>query len=87
MDIDFVGETDAFERQLLEQDLRAYGKLWDVLDALMSDPAEAKARARNSYVSTKDLWGTKVPGTDLTIFWRTKGSVVEIHVIAHDLGV
>ena len=45
---------------------RVYQRLWDALDRIAADPETAP----RSYVSSRQVFGTKVPGTDYTVFWR-----------------
>jgi hypothetical protein len=37
------------------------------------------------YVSTFDLWGSHIPGTNLTVFWRfDKGPILAVAIIASE---
>lgn len=64
-----------------------YDKVWDIIEKIESDPVEAQHAGWTNYVSSQDLYGTKVPGTDYTIFWRVSEDVLDIRLIAADLGL
>lgn len=70
--MDFYFEPDALAAvdQLWDIDPDAYDRIFDTLEAIAADPAEAKIRL-GKYVSTRDVWGTHVRRTDYTVYWKT----------------
>jgi hypothetical protein len=79
-----------FEPQALDaidalehDDPRTFDRIFDLLELLAADPVEAKVR-RGNYVSTRDVWGTHVPGTDYTVYWRTDPEVFVVYLVRED---
>lgn len=88
MDISFSDEAKAVEDRLFaDADLRPYNKLWDVLEQILSDPEQAKHAPWTNYVSSRRLWGTKVPGTNYTVFWRVDPGAVIVVLLVEDQGL
>lgn len=81
-------EAQASDDALFDAPGREYESVWDVIERIQLDPDEAKHANWTNFVSTFGLWGTKVPGTDLTVFWRVHADdVLEIALIERDRGL
>jgi hypothetical protein len=65
----------------------SYDRLWDVLDRILEDPVAAPTSPWAHHVSTRDLWGSKIPGSNATVFWRISGDTLHVVHIFRDLGV
>lgn len=87
MTIELAEDATAVVDALYEAPGNDYDKVWDTIERIEGDPAEAKHAGWTNYVSTQDLYGTKVPGTDYTIFWRARGSVLDVRLIVADRGL
>lgn len=89
MQVNYSKGAKAVEDHLYDNDPDAYEHLWEVLERIMEDPEEATYAAWSKYVSTRNLWGSKVPGTDYTVYWRVEsdGTVLMVYILASDLGV
>lgn len=87
MEPEFSPEADRVEEALYADDRHAYDRLWDVLDRIGELGEEAKYLGWASYVSSRKIWGTKVPGTDYTVFWRIANDKFTVALIVADLGV
>ena len=59
----------------------------DVLDRIRLDPEVATGAGWARYVSTKRVFGTKVPGSDWTVYWRIRDGVLEVPWILEDRGL
>lgn len=83
MTINFSPDAQAVHDQLRDdKSSRAYERLWEVLKRIDVDPEEAKHAGWANYVSTFNLWGSKVPGTDYSVYWRTDpGGVIVVHLL------
>ncbi|MCT1364036.1 MULTISPECIES: hypothetical protein [unclassified Microbacterium] len=68
-------------------DDHSYNQLWDVIERILEDPEYARRAPWSEFVSTRKLYGTKVPGTDLTVYWAVEGDTLRVHVIAADRGL
>lgn len=87
MEYDFTEAADKVERDLFETGARAYDSLWNVLDRIADDPEEGKFTFGTEYVSSRRVWATKIPGTDLTVYWRPDGDVLQVMWILDDPGI
>ncbi|MEX0159805.1 MULTISPECIES: hypothetical protein [unclassified Microbacterium] len=85
MEVSFANDAGDVVDQLREH---VYERLWDVLDQIMKDPDEAPHAPWSEHVSSLNLWGTKIPGTDYTVFWRIEDDdMLYVAVVTPDLGV
>lgn len=64
-----------------------YGRLWDVIERIIDDPEYARHAPWAQFVSSRKIWGTKIPGTEYTMFWGTEGDTLIVHLIEADLGL
>ncbi|WP_206445800.1 hypothetical protein [Agrococcus sp. KRD186] len=88
MDVEFAADALAVEEQFYAASGPEYERLWEVLDRILEDADEAKHANWSNFVSSLDLWGSKVPGTQYMVFWRTSpGPVLYVAVIALDQGI
>ena len=87
MTIELTDEAKAVDDDLYGDHSTTYDKIWDVLEKIDADPTEAQHAPWTNFVSTQDLYGTKVPGTTYTVFWRVSGDVLDVRLIVEDLGL
>jgi hypothetical protein len=88
MDVEFTPEAQAVDDKLYDTQGTEYESLWSVLDRIRKDSEEAKHANWTNYVSTRDLWGSKILGTDYTVFWRVSpGPVLTVALIVRDKGL
>lgn len=85
MQVEFTDAAGEVADRLEAHESRAYQRLWDVLDRILEDVEEARARA--SYVSSRKVWADKVPGTDYTVFWRVNDDDLLVVYILADIGI
>jgi len=64
-----------------------YDRLQDVLDRIAEDPEEAKYAPWTDYVSSRRLYGTKIPGGDWTVFWKVNEDGVLVVLLVQDMGL
>jgi hypothetical protein len=65
---------------------RAWDSLWDLLDRILADPEAAQHAPWASYVSSQRMFGSKIPGTDHTVYWWLDGDLVRVPWILKDTG-
>jgi hypothetical protein len=67
----------------------AHDKLWEVLERILEDPEAAQHAPWASYVASHRLYGSKIPGTSWTVFWRPDfdADLLLVGPIADDLGI
>lgn len=90
MRVSFVTpQAQVVERQFRDDEgSDSYEHLWDVLDRICEDPAYAqKGAAWAKYVSTQKCWGSKIPGTDYTVYWKVEGDLLQVLHLLHDPGI
>ena len=87
MEPNFTSEAGEVEDTLYESDRHAYDQLWMVLDRIAQLGEEAKYVPWVSYVSSREIWGTRIPGTNYTVFWRIDGDEFSIAHILKDVNV
>lgn len=80
---DFTDAARVIDDEFYQSAGSEYDRLWDVLDRIRADPEEAQHAPWSNYVSSQDLWGSKIPGTDYTVFWRVQPG--PLLVVAHIL--
>ncbi len=85
MDVAFSNAAGAVQEEFYARPGVEYDRLWDVLDRILLDVEEAKHAPWVSYVSTFDLWGAKIPGTDYTVFWRASETTLLVAEIVRDV--
>lgn len=81
--VDFTDAARAIDDEFYNSAGKEYERLWEVLDRICADPQEAQHASWTNYVSSQDLWGSKIPGTNYTVFWRVQPGPVL--VVAHIL--
>jgi len=54
---------------------RDYNKLWDVLEFIAADLEAARTDPRNRFISSRNEWGTHIPGTRYTAFWFANDAI------------
>lgn len=85
MNVSFANDAGDVVDQLPDH---VYDRLWDVLDKIVKDPEEAPHAAWSEHVSSQNLWGTKIPGTDYSVFWRIEDdNTLYVAVVTPDLGL
>ena len=85
MEVAFLASAAKVEEALYAQRGWDYEKLWDTLDRIRDESEDAAHASWSHYVSTFDLWGSHIPGTNLTVFWRfDKGPILAVAIIASE---
>lgn len=92
MDVVFADQATVVEAELPEH---AYNHLWDVLERILADPEHARGAPWAKFISTRKLYGSKVPGTDYTVYWKIgpagedagDDDVLQVAGIYRDIGV
>ena len=85
MDVAFLESAARVEEALYALRGRDYEKLWDTLDRIRYESEDAAHASWSHYISTFDLWGSHIPGTNLTVFWRfDKGPILTVAMIARE---
>lgn len=83
MHVEFTDDAAAARDEMSD---RAYDSMWDVLERILAEPENAPYASYASYSSAFDVWGTKVPGTDFTCFWKIAGDVLIVVWLLEDGG-
>jgi hypothetical protein len=63
---------------------KVYDRLWDALERILADPEEAPYTGWAHYSSAHRVYGTPLPGTDWSVFWRISGDILEVVWILED---
>lgn len=85
MHVEMTDEARAVEQRFYDdRNSKAYDRLWDVIDAILADPEAALHAPRAHHVSSFNLWGSKIPGTDWTVFWRIADDALQLVYIFED---
>ena len=85
MEVAFLASAARVEEALYARRGRDYEKLWDTLDRIRDESEDAAHASWSHYISTFDLWGSPIPGTNLTVFWRfDKGPILTVAMIASE---
>jgi len=88
MDVQFSAEAQQIEEEMYARASNEYERLWELLDRIRNDPEAARHARWSQYVSTYSLWGSHIPGTEFTIYWRVEPHpLLTVVLIAGDLGV
>lgn len=87
-DVSYTPDALRVATRLYEaEDDPTYDRLLDVLDRIAEDPEEAKHARWTEYVSSRQVYGTKVPGGDWTVFWKTTSRGVLVVLLIEDMGI
>jgi hypothetical protein len=88
MDVQFWKQAQQIEDEMYARASREYERLWELLDRIRNDPEAARHARWSQYVSTYSLWGSHIPGTEFTVYWRVEShAFLTVALIARDLGV
>lgn len=87
-DVSYTPDALRVATRLYEaEDDPTFDRLQEVLDRIALDPEEAKYAPWTEYVSSRSVWGTKIPGGDWTVFWMTRESGVVVVLLVEDRGL
>jgi len=79
--------TDAAIAQEARLSPFIYDRMWDRVEKILADPEAGKHASWTNYVSSQRMWGSRVAGTDYTVFWTVDGDVLWVELIVEDPGL
>ena len=88
VDVSYSDEALRVATSLFEAaDDPTYDRLQDVLDRIAENPQEARYAPWTEFISSRQLYGTKIPGGDWTVFWRIDETGVVVILLVKDIGL